>query len=113
MQSLPTCDDYDPYNANLDVRNSTNHVLQQKDAFQSLIKSLDSDRTGEAIVRNRVQADGNLLNVETIIFEATRSINNTIQQLNASRASLIALTKKLDVWNEGNDVMNRVIIKLG
>ena len=97
MDSIPACEEYCPYNATVEIKNSTDHVLTQIDKYKALINALDTDRTGEAVVRNRIQADGNLLNVETIVFEATQSINGTIAHLNTCKDSLTAYVKQLAV----------------
>ena len=103
MDSIPACEDYSPYTATVEVKNSTDHVMNQIDKYKALIQALDTDRTGEAVVRNRIQADGNLLNVETIVFEATQSINGTIAHLNTCKDSLVAYVKQLgvSVWGRG------------
>ena len=103
MDSIPACEEYSPYTSTVEVKNSTDHVMNQIDKYKALIQALDTDRTGEAVVRNRIQADGNLLNVETIVFEATQSINGTIAHLNTCKDSLVAYVKQLgvSVWGRG------------
>lgn len=98
--SLPMCDEYPTDAAPMGVRNATDQVMTYRTTAQQLMQALESDRSGEPMVRNRVQADGNLLNIETTIFEATQSLTNTVKRIQenlSTQKSLMASMVVRDV----------------
>lgn len=84
--------------APVDVKNACDRVLAQKVRGKELFRNLETDRSGESIVRNRVQADGSLINIESILFEATQSLNNTVGRIKDNMQNMTSLVSNMVVW---------------
>ena len=85
------------------------NLLSQRDELRH---ALLLDRSGETLVRSRVQADGNLLNVETILYSAMTGVENICQQIknNCEQQSVVVKSLKTEYtkWNKSRHVTSEM-----
>lgn len=85
--------------APVSVKNACDSVLRQITLGKELMRTLETDRSGESIVRNRVQADGSLINIKTIIeIEGTQSLKSTVRRIEDNMKNEISLVSNMVVW---------------
>lgn len=110
--SLPSCPNYPTSQASVQVKNCSDkasNLLSQRDELRH---ALLLDRSGETLVRSRVQADGNLLNVETILYSAMTGVENICQQIknNCEQQSVVVKSLKTEYtkWNKSRHVTSEM-----
>ena len=109
--SLPSCPNYPTTQASVQVKNCSDRALNLLSQRDELRHSLLLDRSGETTVRSRVQADGNLLNVETILYSALTGVDGICQQIknNCDQQAMIVKSLKSEYtkWNKLSTALER------
>lgn len=85
--------------APVSVKNACDSVLRLMTLGKEYMRTLETDRSGESIVRNRVQADGSLINIKTIIeIEGTQSLKSTVRRIEDNMKNEDSLVGNMVVW---------------
>lgn len=110
--SLPSCPNYPTTQASVQVKNCSDRALNLLSQRDELRHSLLLDRSGETTVRSRVQAEGNLLNVETILYSALTGVDGICQQIknNCDQQAMIVKSLKSEYtkWNKSRNVTSEM-----
>ena len=99
--SLPPCSYGESPMDSKRVEEATRNVLDLLKERAALLTSLLQDKSGETVVRERIQSDKHLLNVEAVIFTAMTVVQDLKRRLEDNLGSQGALLKQLTVGDGG------------
>ena len=110
--SLPACTNYPETQSSVQMKNSSDQASNLLSQRRELLHSLLLDKTGETVVRSRVQADGNLLNIETILYSAITGVDRICQQIKDNcdqQATVVkSLKNEYSKWNKSRKVTSEM-----
>lgn len=95
--SLPTCSYTESPVDSKRVEEATRNVLDLLKDRAALLTSLLQDKSGEAVVRERIQRDKHLLNVEAVIFTGMTVVQDLKRRLEDNLKTQSTLLRQLEV----------------
>lgn len=99
--SLPTCSYAESPTDSKRVEEATRSVLDLLKDRAALLTSLLQDKSGETVVRERIQSDKHLLNVEAVMFTAMTVVQELKRRLEDNIGTQSTLLKQLKVEEKG------------
>ena len=100
-EDLPTCSYAENPTDSKRVEEATRSVLDLLKDRAALLTSLLQDKSGETVVRERIQSDKHLLNVEAVMFTAMTVVQELKRRLEDNIGTQSTLLKQLKVEEEG------------